>query len=143
MTNEIRVSISSDEDTVLARQAGRELAMRLGFSRTDATFVATAISEIARNITAHAGKGEIILDSISEGARQGMVVVARDEGPGIRDVSAVIAEDYRSAEGLGMGLWGARRLMDELRIDSELGKGTTVTMKKWRGFDEVGKLLGE
>lgn len=142
MGEETRVRIASDADTVTARQAGRDAALRLGFSRTDATFIATAISEIARNITVHAGGGEIIVAGISEEGRHGLVVTARDEGPGIPDVPAVLRDDYYSEFGLGMGLWGAKRLMDEIEVSSEPGKGTTVTMKKWLGFDEVGSLLG-
>jgi len=140
--DEVRVRVASDADTVLARQAGRDAALRLGFSRTDATFVATAISEIARNITVHAGEGEITVAGLSEDGRHGLIVTARDEGPGIADVPAVLRDDYSSELGLGMGLWGATRLMDEIDVSSEPGKGTTVTMKKWRGFDEVGSLLG-
>lgn len=140
--DEVRVRVASDADTVLARQAGRDAALRLGFSRTDATFVATAISEIARNIAVHAGEGEITVAGLSEDGRHGLIVTARDEGPGIADVPAVLRDDYRSDLGLGMGLWGAKRLMDEIEVSSEPGKGTTVTMKKWRGFDEVGSLLG-
>ncbi len=139
--DEVRVRVASDADTVLARQAGRDAALRLGFSRTDATFVATAISEIARNITVHAGEGEITVAGLSEDGRHGLIVTARDEGPGIADVPAVLRDDYSSELGLGMGLWGATRLMDEIDVSSEPGKGTTVTMKKWRGFDEVGSLL--
>lgn len=98
--------IASDADTVIARQEGRDAALRLGFSRTDATFVATAISEIARNITVHAGEGEIIVRGLSEEGRHGMVVIARDEGPGIADVEAVMRQEYSSEAGRGMGLWG-------------------------------------
>ena len=133
--------IASDADTVLARQAGRDVALRLGFSRTDATFVATAISEIARNITVHAGQGEIIVRELSEDGRTGLAVIAQDDGPGIADVAAVMRQDYRSDAGLGMGIWGAMRLMDEIDIDSRAGVGTTVTMKKWCPFDEVGAFL--
>ncbi len=143
MREEIRVHIASDADTVIARQKGREAAVRLGFSRTDATFIATAISEIARNIIVHAGEGEMIIGGLIEDDRTGIVVIARDEGPGIRDVAAVMREAYRSEAGLGMGLWGARRLMDEIDVASEPGKGTTVTMKKWCTFDEVRHLLGD
>lgn len=143
MVEDIRVLIASDADTVTARQAGRDAALRLGFSRTDATFVATAISEIARNITVHAGEGEIILRAVSEDGQTGLLVIARDEGPGIRDVDAVMRQDYRSDAGLGMGLWGAIRLMDEVHVESEPGKGTTVTLKKWCAFDEVRQFLGE
>ena len=143
MTQEISVPIQSDVDTVTARQAGRDLALRLGFTRTDATFVATAISEIARNITVHAGAGEIVVGALHEDGRTGLVVVARDEGPGIADVAAVMRQDYRSDIGLGMGIWGALRLMDEVDITSAPGEGTTVTMKKWCGFDEVSAFLDD
>ena len=145
MSEDIRVHIASDADTVIARQKGRDAALRLGFSRTDATFIATAISEIARNITVHAGEGEIVIGAVSEHGRDGMVVIARDEGPGIRDVAAVMRQEHLSLSdgGLGMGIWGAKRLMDEIDVVSQPGKGTTVTMKKWCGFDEVAHLLDD
>lgn len=139
----VRVQILSDADTVVARERGRDIALRLGLSRTEATFVATAISEIARNITVHAGSGEVIIGEVTDHSRRGMIVVARDEGPGIDDVEAVLRTDYDSGAGLGVGLWGAQRLMDEVEIVSTPGKGTTVTMKKWRGDDEVGLLLDQ
>ncbi len=138
---EFRVPIRSDADAVIARQKGREAALELGFSRTDATFVATAISEIARNITVHAGYGEIIIRGVNEHGRDGIMVIARDEGPGIRDVAAVMRRAHTSGLGLGVGLWGARRLMDDIDVTSKLGSGTTVTMRKWCRFDEVGRLL--
>jgi serine/threonine-protein kinase RsbT len=139
--DEIRVNIASDADTVVARQRGREAALRLGLSRTDATFVATAISEIARNITVHAGHGEIVISQVHEGHRTGLVVIARDEGPGIADPAAVLRDDYSSDAGLGMGIWGARRLMDEIEITSEPGKGTVVTMRKWGANDALGPIF--
>jgi serine/threonine-protein kinase RsbT len=141
VSEEIRIRIESDADTVIARQAGRDVALRLGFTRTDATFIATAISEIARNITVHAAAGEIIVRELKEGGRQGLAVIAQDQGPGIADVAAVKRQDYRSNLGLGMGIWGAMRLMDEVEIESRPGEGTTVTMKKWCGFDEVAAFL--
>lgn len=140
--DEIRVQIASDSDTVVARQAGRDAALRMGLSRTEATFVATAISEIARNITVHAGRGEILIRARTEGGRTGMLVVATDEGPGIADLDAVLGDDFTSLAGLGVGLWGARKLMDEITITSESGKGTTVSMTKWCGPNEVTGLLG-
>ena len=143
VVEEVRVPIHSDADAVAARQAGRVVALNLGFSRTDATFVATAISEIARNITVHAGSGEIIIGGINENGRDGMVVIARDEGPGIEDVPAVMRRAVTAGVGLGIGLWGARRLMDDLEITSESGRGTTVIMKKWCRFDAMGRLLEE
>ena len=140
MGDEIRVPITSDADMVPARAEGRALAERLGFSRTDATLIATAISEVARNIVVHVGAGEIVMRPLYEHDRYGLVVIARDEGPGIRDVDAALEDGYASGKGLGLGLPGTRRLMDEFHIASELGRGTTVTMKKWRMRDELERL---
>ena len=131
MADEIRVPITADVDMVPARAHARALAVELGFSRTDATLIATAISEIARNIIVHAGEGEIVYSPVYEDDRYGLVVTARDAGPGIRDVAAALEHGYASGGGLGLGLPGARRLMDEFEIDSAPGGGTTVTMRKW------------
>ena len=141
MGGEIRVSIAADSDMLPARAEGRALADRLGFSRTDATLIATAISEIARNILLHAGSGEIILTPVRENDRSGVIVVACDRGPGIRDVNAAVEGGYSGGNvGLGLGLPGARRLMDGFEIVSRLGEGTTVTMSKWRRRDELERL---
>src|SRR5918912_4076720 len=140
MGDEIRVPIDSDSDMVPARAQGRALATELGFSRTDATLIATAISEIARNIVVHVGQGEVVMRPLYEDARYGLVVVARDSGPGIQDVEAALEHGFASSRGLGLGLPGARRLMDEFHVASEPGKGTTVTMKKWRVRDELERL---
>jgi anti-sigma regulatory factor (Ser/Thr protein kinase) len=142
MGDEIRVPIASDSDMVPARAEGRALATQLGFSRTDATLIATAISEIARNIVVHVGNGEILLQPLYEDHRYGLLVVAQDAGPGIPDVEAALDHGFASGKGLGLGLPGARRLMDEFHVASEPGKGTTVTMKKWRVRDEL-ELLRE
>jgi serine/threonine-protein kinase RsbT len=128
----IRVPIRSDGDIVAARQAARELAARLGFSATDLTLIATAVSEVARNIVRFAGSGEVVVELL-ERPRPGVHVVARDTGPGIADVEQALADGYSTYHGLGLGLPGARRLMDEFAIASEIGRGTTVTMTKWRG----------
>ena len=136
--DEIHVRVASDADAVTARQRGREAALKIGLSRSEATYVATAISEIARNITTHAGSGEIRIREVRRGEQIGMEVVATDEGPGIADVEAVLASDYASTAGLGLGLWGARQLMDEVEVTSEPGKGTIVTMRKWCGMGELG-----
>ena len=141
MDTEIRVPIAADSDMLPARAEGRALADRLGFSRTDATLIATAISEVARNILVHAGEGEIVLTPVHEDDRSGVVVVARDEGPGIRDVNAAIQEGYSGVNGSsGLGLPGARRLMDEFELASQFGDGTTVTMRKWRKRDQLEEL---
>ena len=124
--------IASDLDIVTARQWGRTLASQRGYSPTEATLIATAISELARNIVLYAKRGEIVLTSANDGARHGIVVVARDEGPGIADVSRAVTDGYSTSGGLGLGLSGVRRLVDEFEISSEPGKGTTVTIKRWK-----------
>jgi serine/threonine-protein kinase RsbT len=129
---EIHVLINSDQDIVVARQQGRDLAARLGFSSVDATFIATAISELARNILAFARKGEISLHAIHGSSREGILVVASDQGPGIRDIQQALRDGYSTSGSLGLGLPGVRRLMDEFEISSRPGRGTTVSVKKWR-----------
>src|SRR5919198_3232244 len=131
------ISVASDRDMVPARAEGRSLADQLGFSRTDATLIATAISEVGRNILVHAGSGEITLTTLYDNGRCGLEVVARDDGPGISDVEAALQDGYASRGGLGLGLPGARRLMDEFDVVSRRGEGTTVTMRKWRERDAL------
>jgi serine/threonine-protein kinase RsbT len=131
VAGEIRVSIHSEADIVAARQQGRALAAELGFSSGDLTLIATAISEVARNIVAYAKRGEILLSHTNQGSRRGIVVVARDEGPGIPDIAQAMQDGYSTSRGLGLGLPGAKRLMDEFDIASQAGKGTTIVMKKW------------
>lgn len=143
MGGEVRVALRTDADLVNARAEGRAMAEELGFPRPDPTLIATAISEVARNIVRHVGRGEIILRPLQEADRIGLAVVARDEGPGIRDVEAALRDDYSGMGGLGLGLPGARRLMDEFVIESSADSGTTVTMKKWRVRDELGRLREE
>ena len=137
MSDEVRVAINDDSDLVAARAEGRALAEGLGFSRTDATLIATAISEVARNIVVHVGRGEIVLRALDELPRCGLQVIARDNGPGIRDVEAALGRGSTSAKGLGLGLPGARRLLDDFEVASEPGRGTTVAMVKWRVRDEL------
>jgi serine/threonine-protein kinase RsbT len=128
---ENHVPIEHERDIVVARQKGRELAARAGLTATEQTLVATAISEVARNIIVYAVRGEVVLAPIRADGRRGVLVVARDEGPGIPDPALAMRDGYSTAKSLGMGLPGARRLMDEFELTSALGKGTTVTMKKW------------
>jgi serine/threonine-protein kinase RsbT len=125
----IAVKVSSD--IVTARQAGRELAAKLGFSLTDITMISTAISEIARNITSYAGTGEVRVAVEEREGRQALVVQAQDQGPGILDIPRALEDGYSTGRGLGLGLPGARRLMDQLIIDSGPGQGTLVEMWKW------------
>lgn len=132
-----RIEVASDADIVPARAQGRALAIELGFSRTDATLIATAISEIARNIVVHAGRGEIELKPAHAPDRRGVVVIARDQGPGIRDVDAALREGFGTKGGLGLGLPGVRRIMDEFEIKTAPSQGTTVTMHMWRDLGEL------
>jgi serine/threonine-protein kinase RsbT len=127
----VTVSIQGDPDIVSARKAARELAARLGFSRTELTVIATAVSEITRNIVRFAGRGEVTVELLDH-PRAGVRVVARDTGPGIADVERALTDGYSTYHGLGLGLPGARRLMDEFAVVSEVDRGTTVTMTKWR-----------
>jgi serine/threonine-protein kinase RsbT len=131
VTDEVLVPVSSDADVVAAREKGRELSAQLGFSSIDLTLIVTAISELARNILLYAEKGEIVLRLDNDGGQRSIVVVARDHGPGIPDVELAMRDSYSTGNGLGLGLPGARRLMDEFAIESEVSKGTTVVMKKW------------
>jgi serine/threonine-protein kinase RsbT len=140
MNDEVRVVIESDSDLVDARAAARDLAARLGFSRTDATLIATAISEVARNIVVHVGHGAILMRPLYEDSRYGLEVVAEDKGVGIRDVQAALEDGYAGRGGLGLGLPGARRLMDDFEIETDADRGTRVTMKKWRLRDELERL---
>ena len=129
--DEIRVPIVSDLDIVSARQKGRELASQLGFSSSELALIATAISELARNIVRYARKGEVLLKLIERGEKRGVHIVARDRGPGIRDIGQAMQDGYSTSGGLGLGLPGVRRLMDEFEIVSTAREGTTVTIKKW------------
>ena len=127
----IAVPIRTDADIVNARQTGRRMAAELGFTPAQLTMIATAISELARNVVTYAGSGEIVLELRENGARRGILVVARDEGPGIADVEAALQDGFSTGRSLGLGLPGTRRLMDEFAIVSAPGDGTTVTATKW------------
>jgi len=129
--NETRVPITSEADIVTARQTGRSLAAELGFQGADLTLIAAAISEVSRNIVEYAQRGEIVLQPANRGAAHGLCIVARDEGPGIPDVAQAMRYGYSSRRGLGVGLPGAKLLMDDFDIVSKVGVGTTITMKKW------------
>jgi serine/threonine-protein kinase RsbT len=128
---DIVVNIQNSDDIVAARSAGHQLALDLGFSLTDVTMIATAISEIARNITSYAGRGAVRVTVADREGRKALVVRAEDYGPGIADIDRAMEDGYSTGRGLGMGLPGARRLMDRLVVDSKLGRGTVVEMWKW------------
>jgi serine/threonine-protein kinase RsbT len=128
----IRVPILTDQDIVTARYKGRSLAASLNFSSGEATLIATAISELARNIVTYAKKGEIRLKVVNGGSRKGIQVVAHDDGPGIADIEQALRDGFSTSGSLGLGLPGVRRLVDEFRIDSKRNRGTTVTVTKWK-----------
>lgn len=128
---EIMVTIRTDTDVILACQKGRSLAGQAGFSATHQALIVTAISEITRNILTYAGQGQVCLILSQRASRPGVTVIARDNGPGIADIEQALKDGYSSGQGLGLGLPGARRLMDEFEIDSAPGRGTTVTMSLW------------
>jgi serine/threonine-protein kinase RsbT len=128
---DVRVPIRSDGDVVTARQEARSMGADLGFSSTDLTLLATAISELARNITTYAGEGEVSLRVVERAGRSGIEVVARDDGPGIEDVERAMQDGFTTGNGLGLGLPGTRRLVDEFDLRTAPGAGTTVRLVKW------------
>jgi serine/threonine-protein kinase RsbT len=131
VAGDIVVNINNPDDIVDARKAGHQLALELGFTLTDVTMIATAISEIARNITSYAGRGAVRVMVQEREGRKALVVRAEDEGPGIADIERAFEDGYSTGRGLGLGLPGARRLMDRLVIESTLGRGTVIEMWKW------------
>lgn len=129
---EIRVPINSDQDIVLARQKGRALAADAGLSAVDCTLVATAISELARNIVSYAKRGEISLQLVRDSRRSGILITASDDGPGIPDLRLALRDGFSTSGSLGLGLPGVKRLVDEFQISSSAGQGTVVKVTKWR-----------
>jgi serine/threonine-protein kinase RsbT len=128
------LEITGDDDIVRARQRARELARDLGFGLVDQSRIATAVSELARNVVRYAthSRGTARMRRIGEGNHVGLEIVIADDGPGIADIEEAMQVGFTSGAGLGMGLPGARRLMDDMHIESELGRGTSVTIRKWR-----------
>jgi serine/threonine-protein kinase RsbT len=126
-----RIQITNDLDIVAARVEGRNLAKEIGFGVIDQARIATAISELARNVVLYAHSGEIILNCIEPDGRLGLQIICSDHGPGIRDLDLILDRGRMPSRELGMGLPGTRRLMDEFDIETSLGIGTTVTVCKW------------
>jgi serine/threonine-protein kinase RsbT len=131
MKKNIIVAIHCDKDVVSARQEGRETALKLGFSETDSTLIATAISELARNIVLYAKRGEVQIRSLGNSSHEGIEVTAKDHGPGIADVRLALQDGFSTSGSLGLGLPGVKRLVDEFQINSSR-KGTVITIKKWK-----------
>jgi serine/threonine-protein kinase RsbT len=126
------VAITTDSDVAIARIRTHSLAIEEGFTEVESAAAATAVSELARNVLVHAGRGDVAISIVAEKSRVGIVVVARDEGPGMVDTDRVMQDGYSTTGTLGLGLPSARRLVDELLVVSVPGVGTTVTAKKWR-----------
>jgi serine/threonine-protein kinase RsbT len=131
VTDDICVPIIRDGDIIIARMKVRELATRVGFVGADLTLIAAAVSEIARNIFVYAARGEMIFAPLQTGGRSGILAVGRDSGPDIPDVEQAMQDGFSTGKSLGLGLPGAKRLMDEFEVISNVGIGTTVTMRKW------------
>ena len=131
MVREARVAINREPDIIVARQQGRDIAVELGFSLGDLALIATAISEITRNVIEYATRGMMVARVVQEGPRRGIEIVVEDNGPGIPDLPQAMQDGYSTGGGLGLGLPGARRLMDQFTIDSKVGRGTRVVMRKW------------
>ncbi|MFI5237372.1 MAG: ATP-binding protein [Ignavibacteriales bacterium] len=131
MDGGVSLTVASDMDIIVARELGRKVGKELNFSQTDLTIIATVISELARNIIVFANKGSIIVKKIKQGSKLGIAITAEDNGPGIHDVFLAMQDGYSTGRGLGLGLPGVRRLMDEFEIFSEKGKGTKVSVIKW------------
>lgn len=125
------IPIRTVADIVIARQRGRDLAVQIGFSETESTLIATIISELARNIVLYAQTGKIVLQRMSLDRQHGIAIISADKGPGIPDVQRALVGGYSTSGGLGLGLCGVRRMVDEFYIDTGVEKGTTVTAKKW------------
>jgi serine/threonine-protein kinase RsbT len=131
MSGEVIVVIEHESDIVTARQKGRALAAEIGFSSSEQTLIALAISEIARNIVSYARRGQMTVMRLESAGRRGIEIVAKDEGPGIPDIELAMRDGYSTARSLGVGLPGARRVMDDFDLTSKVGSGTQVTMRKW------------
>jgi serine/threonine-protein kinase RsbT len=129
-TDGITIPIRAEHDVVRARTLGKDMAKQIGFSEVDQTKIATAVSELARNIFQYAGTGEVRFRRI-EGKRRGIEIVARDQGPGIADTALILSGTYRSKWGMGAGLRGTKRLVDEFDLDTSPGRGTTVRIRKF------------
>jgi serine/threonine-protein kinase RsbT len=131
VADELHIPVVSEVDIVIARQQGRALAAQLGFATSEQALIATAISELARNIVQYAGRGQIDISIERKGGRTGIGVVASDLGPGIPDVQRALEDGFSTGHGLGLGLPGTKRIMDDFELVSEIGKGTRVVVKKW------------
>ncbi|MEU7577202.1 anti-sigma regulatory factor [Streptomyces sp. NPDC041068] len=123
----------AEEDLLTVRHAVREATLRVGFGLVDQTRIVTAASELARNAYVHGGGGVLTLEIVQRGGRRGLKLAVSDQGPGIADIDQALTDGYTTGAGLGHGLGGARRLMDEFQVRSTPGRGTTITALRWIG----------
>lgn len=131
MSNQSSVEILTEWDIVAARQLGRNVAKELGFGTVDQARITTAISELARNIYLYAGQGRIEIQQLMENGNKGILIIAADQGPGIPDIRKVMEDGFSTSGGLGAGLPGVKRLMDEFKIETIPGEGTDIRATKW------------
>jgi serine/threonine-protein kinase RsbT len=131
LNNKLTLHIRFEEDIIVARQKVREFAQAIGFQNMDIILIATAVSEITRNIIIYATKGEIEISRIVLDHKKGIQIIASDNGPGIDNLALAMEDGYSTGNGLGLGLPGAKRLMDEFEITTEINKGTKIKMQKW------------
>jgi serine/threonine-protein kinase RsbT len=131
VVSDLHIPIITEVDIVTARQRGRALAVELGFPSSEQALIATAISELARNIIQYAHRGEVEITVEHDGGRTGIGVVASDQGPGIPDLESALRDGFSTGKGLGLGLPGTKRIMDDFELVSDVGKGTRVAVKKW------------
>jgi serine/threonine-protein kinase RsbT len=131
MADRDTLAIRSSEDIVLARQKVRAISSKLGFSVVNQTKLITAASELARNTVDYGGGGELHIEEVSKGIKRGLKLTFADQGPGIPDITLAMTDGYTSGKGLGLGLSGAKRLCDEFELQSEVGKGTRISITQW------------
>ena len=131
VSSDAQFAIATEADMVIARQKGREIAQSLGFPISDQALIATAISELTRNMLKYAGRGHLSLAVEQQPSRKAIVVTAVDNGPGIADPVLAMQDGFSSGDGLGLGLPGTRRIMDDFELETKLGEGTRITAKKW------------
>lgn len=125
------IHIKDEKDIVSARQRAREAAKNMNFSITDQTRIITAVSELSRNIYVYASTGSVIIEDASSDTKRGIMITFEDEGPGIPDINKAMEEGFTTGKGMGLGLPGSKRLMDDFSITSQPDKGTKIIIKKW------------
>jgi serine/threonine-protein kinase RsbT len=127
-----RIPILEESDIVVARQRAGQLAKKIGMGLVDQTKIATATSELARNIIRYAKTGEVVIEEIDNDITLGLQLTFKDKGPGIADIAAAMRDGFTTSKGMGLGLSGSKRLVNEFDIESEVGVGTTIILKKWK-----------